>query len=423
MKKLLPLILCCVLFFMQTIVAQNVGIGTTSPSARLHVTDSSVLFSATGEIPATPGNPPVYGGGRRTMWYPAKAAFRTGYVSGAEWDKDNIGNYSFASGLNTKASGDYSTALGNTTIASGAYSTACGVQTTASGNYSMAMHYYNTASGSSSTAMGYGSTASGGNSTAMGYRSTASNDGSVAMGHLANCSGTNSIAIGWGSNASGNASVATGYNTIASGFASTAMGSHTTASGFNSTAMGNYVSTSFFNGAFAIGDNSTNIVMESFVANGFRSRFAGGYRLLTNSAATIGVVLLASGNAWSAISDVRLKEKFLPVDGESFLKKIARIPLTTWNYKDQDTKTLRHYGPMAQDFYKAFGHDELGEIGCDTLINQQDFLGVNLIAIQALEKRTQEISPLLQQVKDLNIAVALLQKQNTELLQLLKNRK
>ena len=43
---------------------------------------------------------------------------------------------------------------------------------------------------------------------------------------------------------------------------------------------------------------------------------------------------------------------------------------------------------MAQDFYKAFGHDELGVIGCDTLINQQDFLGVNLIAIQALEKRT-----------------------------------
>jgi hypothetical protein len=43
---------------------------------------------------------------------------------------------------------------------------------------------------------------------------------------------------------------------------------------------------------------------------------------------------------------------------------------------------------MAQDFYAAFGKDDLGEIGCDTLINQQDFLGVNLIAIRALEKRT-----------------------------------
>jgi hypothetical protein len=42
---------------------------------------------------------------------------------------------------------------------------------------------------------------------------------------------------------------------------------------------------------------------------------------------------------------------------------------------------------MAQDFYQAFGKDDLGEIGCDTMINQQDFLGVNLIAIQALEKK------------------------------------
>jgi len=129
----------------------------------------------------------------------------------------------------------------------------------------------------------------------------------------------------------------------------------------------------------------------SFVANGFRARFPGGYRLLTNSAASIGVVLLASGNAWSAISDVNMKENFLPVNGEAFLKKIAAMPQVTWNYIGQDAKTLRHYGPMAQDFYKAFGRDGIGEIGCDTLINQQDFLGVNFIAIQALEKRSSEL--------------------------------
>jgi hypothetical protein len=46
---------------------------------------------------------------------------------------------------------------------------------------------------------------------------------------------------------------------------------------------------------------------------------------------------------------------------------------------------------MAQDFFEAFGKDDLGTIGCDTLINQHDFLGVNLIATQALEKRTTEL--------------------------------
>ena len=77
------------------------------------------------------------------------------------------------------------------------------------------------------------------------------------------------------------------------------------------------------------------------------------------------------------------------------------MPQYTWNYKTQDTKTLRHYGPMAQDFYKAFGRDELGKIGCDTVINQQDFLGVNFIAIKALEKRTAELKQQLDKAMEL----------------------
>ena len=105
----------------------------------------------------------------------------------------------------------------------------------------------------------------------------------------------------------------------------------------------------YFSGAFAIGDNSTTTAMQSFVDNGFRARFAGGYRLFTNSAANIGSFLNAGANSWATLSDVRLKENFLPVIGEDFLKKISLLPLTTWNYKTQDVKTFRHYGPMAQD--------------------------------------------------------------------------
>ena len=64
---------------------------------------------------------------------------------------------------------------------------------------------------------------------------------------------------------------------------------------------------------------------------------------------------------------------------------------------------------MAQDFYKAFGKDGLGTIGCDTLINQQDFLGVSFIAIQALEKRTQKIELLLKQNASLQKEVVALE--------------
>ena len=66
---------------------------------------------------------------------------------------------------------------------------------------------------------------------------------------------------------------------------------------------------------------------------------------------------------------------------------------------------------MAQDFYAAFGKDSLGYIGCDTLINQQDFLGVNLIAIQALEKRTQKIEQLETENREQQIILLQLKKE------------
>jgi hypothetical protein len=46
---------------------------------------------------------------------------------------------------------------------------------------------------------------------------------------------------------------------------------------------------------------------------------------------------------------------------------------------------------MAQDFFGAFGHDGVGQIGTDTTINSGDLAGILMIAVQALEKRTAEL--------------------------------
>jgi hypothetical protein len=54
-------------------------------------------------------------------------------------------------------------------------------------------------------------------------------------------------------------------------------------------------------------------------------------------------------------------------------------------------KGLRHYGIMAQDFYNAFGHDNYGTIGNDTTVNPIDMIGIDMTAIQALEKRTADL--------------------------------
>ena len=176
----------------------NVGIGSNAPAARLHVADSSVVFTGSTSLPATPGNTPVSGAGTRLMWYPGKAAFRVGGVEDKSWDKDSIGSYSFASGFNTKAKGNGSFAMGDNTTAKGILSFSIGDFTTANGN--------------ASSSMGYNTVANGHRSTTTGNTTTANGYASSSMG-----SGTN-----------------------ANGYASTSMGSGTTANGYSSTVIGLY---------------------------------------------------------------------------------------------------------------------------------------------------------------------------------------
>ena len=76
-------------------------------------------------------------------------------------------------------------------------------------------------------------------------------------------------------------------------------------------------------------------------------------------------------------SDINLKNEIIPVEEKDILEKLAAIEISEWAYKDQ--AGVRHIGPMAQDFYKAFG---LGN--SDKTINTIDADGVSLVAIQAL---------------------------------------
>ena len=95
--------------------------------------------------------------------------------------------------------------------------------------------------------------------------------------------------------------------------------------------------------------------------------------------------------AFTNVSDKTQKENFQPVDGEEVLGKIRGFELSSWNFIGHDPKKFRHYGPMAQDFFAAFGHDGLGQIGSETTINSGDLAGILMIAVQALEKRTAEL--------------------------------
>ena len=190
--------------------------------------------------------------------------------------------------------------------------------------------------------------------------------------------------------ASGDYSTAMGKYSEASGDYSTAMGSGTTASGIWSTAMGNVVSTNDFYGSFIIGDHSRLNSTYSDAENQMTMRFAGGYRLFTNSATTIGAVLLPDQNSWGTISDSTKKENYQHANGDYFLNSIAKLKLGSWNYIGQNSG-IRHYGPMAQEIYHYFGKDEYGTVGNDTTLATADMDGIMMIAIQELEKKTADL--------------------------------
>nr|VFK79171.1 MAG: Chaperone of endosialidase [Candidatus Kentron sp. SD] len=77
-------------------------------------------------------------------------------------------------------------------------------------------------------------------------------------------------------------------------------------------------------------------------------------------------------------------ENIEATDPQAVLEKLAAIPIQTWNYKFEDA-AIRHMGPMAQDFYGAFG---LGNT--DKVIFHMDAIGVCLASIKGLKQLMEE---------------------------------
>lgn len=82
-------------------------------------------------------------------------------------------------------------------------------------------------------------------------------------------------------------------------------------------------------------------------------------------------------------SDYAVKREFAAIDADAVLERVLALPITTWSYRSEDP-SVRHLGPMAQDFKASFG---LGNT--DEAIFQIDADGVALTSIQALGRRLQ----------------------------------
>ena len=267
------------------------------------------------------------------------------------------------------------------------------LNTTGRGNTAVGSGALLSNNGDSNTAIGgdaLGANTTGDGNTAVGTVALQANTGggfNTALGQQAlrdNTAGGLNTAVGFAAhqhNDSGGSNTAVGHGALfnsTGGDSNTAVGDgalDNNTTGSNNTAIGRdaNVSTGALTNATAIGNGA--------VANASNKVRVG------NASVTV----IEGQVAFTASSDATKKENFRAVDGGETLKKIRGFNLTSWNFIGHDPKEFRHYGPMAQDFFAAFGNYEIGTIGTPTTINSGDLAGILMIAVQALEKQNREL--------------------------------
>ncbi len=287
-----------------------------------------------------------------------------------------------AGGRANKANTHYATVAGGyVNQATGLYASVGGGQsneatedcaTVAGGDDNLAdANYATVGGGRANTSAGYYATVAGGrgNTASQNYTTVSGGRGNTANGYYATVLG------GRENRASGDYSLATGY------------GAKVDAS---------------HDGAMLFADG-TALNFNSSAANEFAARCTGGARFVSavngSGTPTAGVGLAPGSGSWSSMSDRNAKGNFEPVDKRELLDRLAKVPITTWRYRTQDA-SIRHIGPVAQDFHAAF---HVGED--DKRIATIDADGVALGAIQGLHDLLME--------KDAQIAA--LKEQNAKL--------
>ena len=339
-----------------------------APGDLIPVADRHATFSAGGfvrDVGNTTGCAayiPATGPGTRFMWHPCRGSLRFGRVPVGQtnWDDANMDDFTFAGGNQVTASGYGAFAYGDQVNVSSTVGVGFGSGVNVTGTAGFSAGASNTCSGFACTAIGYTVTASGQGSTALGYRSLATADYTTALGYRTN--------------------------------------------------------TNNQRGAFLIGaSNDVTTTTHELVAQApgeLRVRAPGGIRLRTSNFANAapgvssntGCDLAAGSGTWVCSSSRTLKSGFTKVDGEAVLARLQGLELSTWRFNADPTRA-RHLGPVAEDFYAAYG---LGN--GEKSIGVQDLAGVALAAAQALERRTAELDARTREVESLRAVVQAMEK-------------
>ena len=336
----------------------------------------------------------------------------------------NVANGSMAvvgGGSGNLANGRHATVAGGThNLVESAYAVIGG------GSYNQATGGTSTvAGGTRNQALGIGSAIGGGaGNRADGLQSTVS-------GGLGNRVSDNySLVPGGRGNLAGNANddpEDAGYATVGGGLDNRAEGAFSVvAGGYANRASGDFSYTAGSHALVEAGHpgvilfaNSSDYTFTSIAPDEFAVRASGGVRFITaldeSGLPLAGVRLGAGSGTWESLSDRDTKAAIFPVDGRQVLDALLRLPISTWRYIGQ-AGSIRHLGPMAQDFFALFG------LGQDQrYIGALDADGVALAAIQGVYQLVQEKDTLIaalqvenawqgEQLADLEARLAALEK-------------
>ena len=377
--------------------AGNIGIGTTSPAAKLDISDGNLNLensTATKGSILKEGVPFIHNFGLANTFVGNNAGNleMSGYANSAfgalALQSNTTGFLNTAIGdlaLQRNTSGFSNTAIGSSALSANT----TGGTNTATGEGALLLN----TEGSSNTAQGF---------SALRLNSTGSSNAASGANALHyNTVGSGNAAHGvWalGDNTTGSDNTATGLEALTHNMA----GSNNTAAGIRALYANLTGSDNTAVGNFALRNNSAGS-FNTAIGSGADLPF--GSELTNATAIGAGAIVDASnkirlGNTeveviegqvpYTFSSDKTRKENFKPLDGEEVLTKLRGLNVSSWNYIGQDAKQRRHYGAMAQDFFAAFGNDGVGMVGTATTINSGDMAGLTLAAAQALERRTAE---------------------------------
>jgi hypothetical protein len=282
----------------------------------------------------------------------------------------------------------------HSTIAGGSVNKASGLAATiAGGFYNVASATYSTAGGGiANVSNGMESTVSG------GAGNHASGESAFIGGGMNNhVTGPYSIVGGGRANVAGNdASGQCAYATVGGGMGNEVSGSYSVVPGGSQNhAAGDYGFAAGsrariepgHDGVFLYSDHK-DVEFPSAGPNEFAARATGGVRFVTGIDASghslAGVRLSPGSGSWETLSDRRLKTSFSSVDGQEILERLKSVPIMSWRYRAEDSG-VRHIGPTAQDFHKAF------QFGVDErYISGVDADGIAMAAIQSLYEMVRE---------------------------------